>query len=109
MDGQRRACPITQAGPSLCLVADAYGHAFQGRIPGDAGGSFPTAKDKPWKLISRHAFADERRAREIRVLPEVWVGTCILPKAPAVIFGKRSTATHWHEMKEWPTLATVHR
>jgi predicted GIY-YIG superfamily endonuclease len=31
----------------------------------NAGGSVHTAKYKPWKLISYHAFADERRAREL--------------------------------------------
>jgi len=30
----------------------------------DAGGSVHTAKYKPWTLISYHAFAEERRARE---------------------------------------------
>ena len=30
----------------------------------DAGGSVHTAKYKPWKLVSYHAFANERRARE---------------------------------------------
>jgi len=30
----------------------------------NAGGSVHTSKYKPWKLISYHAFADERRARE---------------------------------------------
>jgi putative endonuclease len=30
----------------------------------NTGGSKHTAKYKPWKLISYHAFADERRARE---------------------------------------------
>ena len=30
----------------------------------NAGGSVHTAKYKPWKPITYHAFADERRARE---------------------------------------------
>lgn len=30
----------------------------------NAGGSVHTAKYKPWVLVSYHAFADERRARE---------------------------------------------
>ena len=30
----------------------------------NAGGSVYTAEHKPWKLVSYHAFADERKARE---------------------------------------------
>ena len=30
----------------------------------NAGGSVHTSKYKPWKLVSYHAFVDERRARE---------------------------------------------
>ena len=30
----------------------------------NAGGSIHTSKYKPWKLISYHAFADERKAKE---------------------------------------------
>jgi predicted GIY-YIG superfamily endonuclease len=30
----------------------------------NGGGSRYTSKFKPWKLVSHHAFADERRARE---------------------------------------------
>jgi putative endonuclease len=30
----------------------------------NAGGSVHTSKFKPWRLISYHAFTDERRARE---------------------------------------------
>jgi predicted GIY-YIG superfamily endonuclease len=30
----------------------------------NAGGSVHTSKYKPWGLVSYHAFADERRARE---------------------------------------------
>jgi putative endonuclease len=30
----------------------------------NAGGSFHTSKHKPWTLVTYHAFANERRARE---------------------------------------------
>jgi putative endonuclease len=30
----------------------------------NAGGSIHTAKYKPWKLVSYHAFADKRKAQE---------------------------------------------
>ncbi|MEX2648921.1 MAG: GIY-YIG nuclease family protein [Alphaproteobacteria bacterium] len=30
----------------------------------NVGGSVHTSKYKPWKLVSYHAFTDERRARE---------------------------------------------